>query len=234
MLGGELPREFREPRGIGRRRDREDRRPRTGCREAFTKRLFNRRGNSGFVHNEGIAHEVAARFYSARGFETIAHAYLRNARYCYLRWGALGKVRQIDQSHPPLYEERTSSSPITTIGTPVVQLDVGTVVKASQAVFSEIVLDKLIEALMRIAVEHAGAERGVLIAIRNNEPQIEAEARTGRGVIEVALRHTSITLADLPESVLHYVIRTLESVVLHDASVANLFSRDGYLKRRTN
>jgi signal transduction histidine kinase len=185
----------------------------------------------GFVHHEAIAHEVAARFYFARGFETIAYAYLRNARYCYLRWGALGKVRQIDQSHPPLYEERTSSSPITTIGTPVVQLDVGTVVKASQAVFSEIVPDKLIEALMRIAVEHAGAERGVLIAIRNNEPQIEAEARTGRGVIEVALRHSSITLADLPESVLHYVIRTLESVVLHDASVANLFSRDGYLKR---
>ena len=186
----------------------------------------------GFVQNEAIAHEVAARFYSARGFETIAHAYLRNARYCYLRWGALGKVRQIDQSYPPLHEERTSSSSITTIGTPVVQLDVGTVVKASQAVFSEIVLDKLIEALMRIAVEHAGAERGVLIAIRGNELQIEAEARTGRGMIEVALRHVSITLADLPESVLHYVIRTRESVVLHDASVANLFSRDGYLRRR--
>ena len=197
----------------------------------YEKAIRSAREN-GFVHNEAIAHEVAARFYSARGFETIAHAYLRNARYCYLRWGALGKVRQIDQSHPPLYEERTSSSPITTIGTPVVQLDVGTVVKASQAVFSEIVLDKLIEALMRIAVEHAGAERGVLITIRNSELQIEAEARTGRGMIEVALRHTSATLADLPESVLHYVIRTLESVVLHDASVANLFSRDGYLKRR--
>jgi predicted ATPase/signal transduction histidine kinase len=186
----------------------------------------------GFVQNEAIAHEVAARFYSARGFETIAHAYLRNARYCYLRWGALGKVRQIDRSNPPPYEEQTSFSSITTIGTPVVQLDVGTVVKASQAVSSEIVLDKLVEALMRIAVEHAGAERGVLIAIRSNELQIEAEARTGRGTIEVALRHAAITPDDLPESVLHYVIRTRESVVLHDASVANLFSRDEYLGRR--
>ncbi|MBV8142321.1 MAG: GAF domain-containing protein, partial [Verrucomicrobia bacterium] len=141
------------------------------------------------------------------------------------------KVRQIDQSYSPPYEERTSFSSITTIGTPVVQLDVGTVVKASQAVSSEIVLDKLVEALMRIAVEHAGAERGVLIAIRGNELQIEAEARTCRGKIEVALRHASITLDDLPESVLHYVIRTRESVVLHDASVANLFSSDGYLAR---
>jgi predicted ATPase/signal transduction histidine kinase len=186
----------------------------------------------GFVQNEAIAYEVAARFYSGRGFETIARAYVRNARYCYLRWGAHGKVRQIDQSYPPLYEERTSSSSISMIGTPVVQLDVGTVVKASQAVSSEIVLDKLIEALMRIAVEHAGAERGVLVASRGSELQIEAEAETGRGMIAVALRHAAITPADLPESVLHYVIRTRESVVLHDALVANVFSRDEYLGRR--
>jgi signal transduction histidine kinase len=186
----------------------------------------------GFIQNEAIAHEVAARFYAARGFETIAQAYLRNARNCYLRWGALGKARQIDQSYPPLYEDRSSSSSITTIGTPVVQLDVGTVVKASQAVFSEIVLDKLIEALMKIAVEHAGAERGVLIALRNDELQIDAEARTGRGTIEVTLCDAAITLADLPGSVLHYVIRTRESVVISDASVANLFSSDGYLRRK--
>ena len=157
---------------------------------------------------------------------------MRNARYCYLRWGAHGKVRQIDQFYPPLYDERTSSSSTTTIGTPVAQLDVGTVVKASQAVSSEIVLDKLIEALMRIAVEHAGAERGTLVTLRSDEPQIEAEAKTGRGMIEVALRHAEVTPADLPESVLHYVIRTRESVVLHDALVANMFSRDEYLRRR--
>jgi predicted ATPase/signal transduction histidine kinase len=205
-------------------------------RELDAERLYEKAIQSarehGFVQNEAIAHEVAARFYSARGFETTAHAYLRNARYCYLRWGALGKVRQIDQSYPSLYEERTSSPSITTIGTPVMQLDVGTVVKASQAVSSEIVLDKLIEALMKIAVEHAGAERGVLVAIRSNELQIEAEARTGRGMIEVVVCHAPITLADLPESVLHYVFRTRESVVLHDASVANQFSRDGYLARK--
>jgi predicted ATPase/signal transduction histidine kinase len=186
----------------------------------------------GFIQNEAIAHEVAARFYSGRGFETIAQTYLRNARYCYLRWGALGKVRQIEQAYPSLYEERISSSSITTIGTPIAQLDVGTVVKVSQAVSSEILLDKLIESLMRIAVEHAGAERGVLIALRGNELQIEAEARIDRDTIEVALRQAAIIPADLPESVLHYVSRTRESVVLHDASIANLFSRDEYLGRK--
>src|SRR6185437_7407917 len=59
----------------------------------------------GFVQNEGLANELAARFYAARGFGKIAQMYLKDARYCYLRWGALGKVRQLEQSHPPLRED---------------------------------------------------------------------------------------------------------------------------------
>src|SRR5216683_8226845 len=43
----------------------------------------------GFVQNEALAQEVAARFYLARGFEMIGLAYLRTARSCYDRWGAL-------------------------------------------------------------------------------------------------------------------------------------------------
>src|SRR5207245_11410963 len=99
---------------------------------------------NGFIQNEAVAHETAARFYTARGFETFAQTYFRGARYCYLRWGALAKVRQLDQQHPALHEERTPSS-AATIETPVEQLDSGTVMKASQAVSSEIVLEQLIE-----------------------------------------------------------------------------------------
>ena len=201
--------------------------------ESFYEKAIQSAREHGFVQIEAIANEVAARFYSARGVETIAHTYLRNARHCYLRWGAHGKVRQLDQSHPPLYEERTYSSSITTIGAPVAQVDVGTVVKLSQAISSEIVLDKLIEALMRIAVEHAGAERAVLVvALRADELQIEAEAQTDHGRITVVVRRARITPSDLPKSVLHYVVRTRESVVLHDASIANVFLRDEYLRRR--
>ena len=139
-----------------------------------------------FVQNEALAYEVAARFYAARGFESIASTYVRNARNCYDRWGALGKVKQLDEHYPHLHEERDSASPMATIGTPVGQLDVETVVKASQALSSEMVLNKLIEKLMRIAVEHAGAERGRRILLRGDEPRIEAEATTGHGRVEVA------------------------------------------------
>ncbi|MGA2702822.1 MAG: histidine kinase dimerization/phosphoacceptor domain -containing protein [Isosphaeraceae bacterium] len=187
---------------------------------------------NGFVQNEGLAHEVAARFYAARGFETIAHAYLRNARYCYLRWGAEGKVRQLEQSHPQLREDPTTPPATAMFGAPVEQLDLGAVVKASQALSGEIVLDRLIEALMTIALEHAGAERGLLILLRGDTPQIEAEARTDRKTVEVTLRQETVTPAELPESLLHTVIRTQESVILNDASARNPFSADEYIRQK--
>jgi PAS domain S-box-containing protein len=187
---------------------------------------------NGFVQNEGVAHEVAARFYAARGFEAIAHMYLRNARNCYERWGAHGKVQQLEELYPQLCEERGPTSPIATIGTPVGQFDVAAVVKSSQALSSEMVLSKLIEKLMRIAVEHAGAERGLLILLRGHQPRIEAEATIGHGTVEVTVRQTVITPLDLPKSALQYVIRTRERVVLDDASGWNLYSEDEYVGQK--
>src|SRR4029077_14176816 len=119
------------------------------------------------------ANELAPRFYAAHGFEKIAHAYLRDARYCYFRWGATGKVQQLDQLYPHLREEEPVPGPTSTIGTPVEHLDLATVIKVSQAVSGEMVLERLIDTLMRTATEHAGAERGLLIFPRGDELRIE-------------------------------------------------------------
>ncbi|MEH2567387.1 AAA family ATPase [Bradyrhizobium sp. AZCC 2289] len=181
-----------------------------------------------FVQNEGVAHELAAGFYLGRGSTTAARAHLVDARSCFARWGALGKVQQLDQRYPWLCEKATPSLPPATIGTPVEQLDVGTAVKASQAVSGEIVLGELIKTLLRIAVEHAGAERGLLILFSGEEARIAAEATTGRGQVEVMLRQTGASPAELPESMLHYVIRARESVILDDALAQNPFSADEY------
>src|SRR6202043_2318351 len=86
---------------------------------------------NGFVQNEGLANELAAQFYLKRGIDKVAHPYLRDALYCYLRWGALGKVKQLNERYPVI-EDRTSVHSTTTIGAPVEQLDLGTVMKASQ------------------------------------------------------------------------------------------------------
>jgi PAS domain S-box-containing protein len=177
-------------------------------------------------------HEVAARFYAARGFDKIADAYFLEARYGYLRWGAEGKVQQLDELYPRLREEGPRPGPTSTIGAPVEQLDLATVIKVSQAVSGEIVLEKLIDTLMRTAIEHAGAQRGLLILLWGGQPQIEAEATTGPGSVAVALRRAAVTPSELPQSALQYVIRTQESVLLDDAVVGNLFSQDAYVQQR--
>ena len=77
---------------------------------------------NGFVHNEALANEVAARFYLGRGFEKIAYAYLQDARYGYLRWGATAKVQQLDSLYPRLRQQESIAGSTSTIGTSVEQL----------------------------------------------------------------------------------------------------------------
>ncbi|MDB5923730.1 MAG: hypothetical protein JWN13_2666, partial [Betaproteobacteria bacterium] len=132
----------------------------------------------GFVQNEGLAYESAARFYAARGFDDIAHLYLRRARHCYARWGADGKVRQLDERYPRLREEEPAPYSCATIGEPVERLELATVLKVSQAVSGEIVLEKLVETVLRTAIEHAGAERGLLLLSRGSELLVRAEGET--------------------------------------------------------
>jgi len=187
---------------------------------------------NGFAHNEALANELAARFYAARGFEKIGHTYLRDARYCYVRWGAVGKVRQLDELYPQLTEEEPIPGPTSTIGTSVEHLDLATVIKVSQAVSGEIVLEKLIDTLMRTAVEHAGAERGLLLLPRGVEQRIEAEATTSGETIIVRLGEASVAQAAVPESIVHYVVRTQESVILDDASAQPPFSGDTYIRQQ--
>ena len=162
----------------------------------------------------------------------LPDVYLRNARYGYLRWGADGKVRQLDELYPHLREEEPAPAPTSTIGAPVEHLDLATVIKVSQAVSGEIVLEKLIDTLMRTAIEQAGAERGLLILSRGAEPRIEAEATTGGDTVVVQLRDEPVTAAVLPESVLHYVLRTRESVILDDAAAQPPFAADPYIRQR--
>src|SRR6185369_17073478 len=131
-----------------------------------------------FVQNEALANELAARFHAGRGFERIARFYLRDARDGYRQWGADGKVRQLEGQYPYLTDETPSSDPTRTVLTSVEHLDLSTVLKLSQAVQGETDLDKLIAAVMRLGLEHAGAERGLLLLLHSDGLRIEAEAKS--------------------------------------------------------
>jgi PAS domain S-box-containing protein len=184
----------------------------------------------GFVNNEGMAFELAARFCTAQGLDSMAEAHLKNARRCYLRWGALGKVRKLEQDHMNLREPDAVKVSSQAIDTTVKQLDLEAVVKMSQAVSSEILLDKLIETIMVTVVEHAGAVRGLLFLAQGADLQIGAEATTEPDGVKVLLRSDRETVMELPESILRYVVRSQEQVILEDALTPNPFSEDAYIR----
>ena len=143
-------------------------------RELDAKRLYEQAIRSartnGFIHNEALAYELAARFYVTRGLEDFAHVYLRKARDGYLRWGADGKVRQLEKLYPQLRDEGpnacSNQHDRATAWTPRPR-------DGDEGVASRLAarscLRNLIDTLMRTAIEQAGAERGSLI-FRGDQP----------------------------------------------------------------
>jgi signal transduction histidine kinase len=186
----------------------------------------------GFVQCEAIGCELAARFYRERGFATSADAYLREACASYARWGADGKVQKLRRQNPHLAEERPLA-PTATFAVRPEQLDLLSVIKASQSISREIVLPELCETLMRIVLEQAGAQNGALLLARDGQLEVHAEAVIDSGEIHVErMKGVPMSAASLPLSILHYVVRTGEPLILDDAAASARFSPDDYLLRR--
>lgn len=184
------------------------------------------------LHIEALANERAGLFCIDRALTSIADTYLRNARYFYLRWGAQAKVAQLDLLYPHLAEDGATNSDHTVAFSGHIEgLDLMTVVKAQQAVSGEIVLDRLVEALLRIVVEHAGANRGLLVLSHGDGYRIGASAVTSGNHIEVASSTQPLSADDLPMAIFQYVTHTRERVIVDDAAADNDFSAADYAGR---
>jgi PAS domain S-box-containing protein len=188
--------------------------------------------DSAFWHNEALVNELAARFHASRAREGQARELLRAARRAYQHWGADGKVRQLDEWQGASGEASSSADESRTVQTPVEQLDLAVVLQVLQAVSGETDLGRLISTVMRLALEQAGAARGLLILPRGNAHRVEAEAATYDTGVAVVLQPDDTTATALPQSVLQYVLRTNESVLLHEASGDLSFGDDAYLRTR--
>ncbi|PCC71565.1 PAS domain S-box-containing protein [Nannocystis exedens] len=198
-------------------------------RELAAERLYERAIGlaraEGFVQFEAVAGELAARFWERRGFATIAAAYAREAQDLYDRWGARSKVELLARR---LRAGRPAVSPVEKL---LERLDVAAVLRASQALSSEIVLERLIEALMRMMIESAGATRGALVMLARGEVMVAAVATTGKDGVAVQLRGAAAPAEELPQTVIQYVVRARESVLLDDALQAHPFADDPYIAR---
>ena len=180
--------------------------------------------------DEALAHELAARFYLARGSKRVARTYLEGARHAYARWGARAKIAALDRRYPELL--RPGAPGTRASGASVEGLDLITVLKASQAISEEIVLDELLQKLMRIILENAGAQSGVLLLKGDNPLVVEARlAENGTTQVQVHGSAQEI-LVDLPMTLLRYVERTGERVVLGEATREGRFQSDTYITRQ--
>ncbi len=178
-----------------------------------------------FIQDEGLANELAARCLLEHSRPEAAAGYLKKAHYAYHLWGARGKVRDLERHHPQLLEAR-SWSDRPEEGTSLDRLDLSAILKASQAIAGEIVLDKLLKKLTRILVENAGAQRGVLILADEDRLLIEAEGWIDRENIPVLESRPLESASGISREIVHYVARTHEYLVLDNASENDLFSSD--------
>jgi len=206
----------------------------------------------GFTQNQAIANELAGEFHLSLGKEKIAQAYLLDAYYGYARWGATAIAETIRERHADLLsylttvpgmglassatislageQTRTTTGKTTTGKTTGSQiLDLATVVKASQAISGEIVLERLLSTLLQVTMENAGAEKGVLVLPQQGEWILAATGQYDQ-TDSLAMQSMSLVSSqDLPLSILNYVSRTQELLVIHDAKSEKIFAADSYL-----
>ena len=190
----------------------------------------------GYPRIEALTRELSGRFHLGLGQESVARAQIREAYHSYRRWGAEIKTRQLENEFPMFFTRTPAGFPIDAGDLDDSSrkrwgaLDLSTVLKASQAISGEIVLESLLSKMMRIALEAAGAEKGYLIIPDNGELFIEAEGSISSGDVKLLKRIPIRGNGLVAETVIQFVERTQEDLVLHNASGGGLFAGDPFIR----
>ncbi|TAE46871.1 MAG: GAF domain-containing protein [Cytophagales bacterium] len=198
-----------------------------------------------YLHEEALAYEFASQFYAQIGKERIAKTYMEDAHHKYQLWGANRKVEYLEFQYPQFLRGKTNSNQtVNTRNTTIMsgtsggqQLDMHTIIKASQTLSGQVILSSLLEKMMKIVVENAGAEKGLLILPEGNRWFVEAEYYANEGDVK-ALQSIPIEQVDgntdtpkLSSGLINYIIRTKETIVLHDAGSEKSVIGPNYVKK---
>ncbi|NER35872.1 MAG: AAA family ATPase [Oscillatoria sp. SIO1A7] len=196
-----------------------------------------------FVQEEALANELAAKFYLDWGKEKVAASYMTDAYYCYARWGAKAKTDQLSEKYPqllvPILQQSrlqfasgetvtsTLTSALTQTAAPSnskteFMLDWTTAMKAAQSLSSEIHLDNLVSALMKAAMENAGADRSILLLQRLSGWQIAARCSGDVCSFEP-------TEGEIPTSVINKVKHSQKIIIVNDLPRDRQFAAEPYL-----
>ncbi len=190
-----------------------------------------------YLNEEALACELAAHYYTRREHTKNAQTYMRQAHYAYVRWGAQAKVKDLETRYPYLLAPAkivhadVPNVHVTTTSRPASALDVMSIVKASQSISGEIVLETLLSKMLKIVIENGGAQRGLLLLDKSGQWVIEAEGTIDDDVTVLqAISLEEMPNRSLPISIVNYVARTKQHVVLNDAAQDNQFMQDDYIR----
>ncbi len=190
---------------------------------------------SAVLRQQGLANELCARFWRDRGQHRVAAAYVAAARRAYAEWGAAAKVADLDRRYQSLLAEPARIAAPDTIGSTtlaeVSSIDLATVVRAARVLAGEMELERLLTKMLSIAIQNAGAERGVLVLEHDGAPLVHAQGSGDR--ITVAPQGTPLSGTDaLPVVIVNHVRRTVEGLVLADARADERYRHDPYVLAR--
>ena len=186
--------------------------------------------DNGFLQEESIAFELAARFYLERGMEDFAALYMKKAYDGFARWQAYGKLEWLERQYPQWFGG-TKSHEEESLNVAGGDIDMVSVLRATQAISGELDLAELMASLMTIMVENAGAQNGFLIMERNRDWVVEAEKKGERPAQRLREVRLLDEREDLPAAIVRYVIHTGQNVILHNASHEGPFIRDPHVLR---
>ncbi|MDY6932740.1 MAG: PAS domain S-box protein [Spirochaetota bacterium] len=193
---------------------------------------------NGFIQDEAIANELAAKFYLSKGLDKIAGVYIQQAYSSFKRWGIDVKVTELKKKYPHLLPKPFDINDYPNIHhRPVKHLprsssiiqDYTNIVDSLQAISSEIVIDKLLEKIMSIVTQSAGASRGVYLSVKDGKLFVEAEIIVSNDEVSI---FNSIPITDGPSllsPVIYYVKRTKKLMVLDDARQERDYCTDTYV-----
>ncbi|HOC58353.1 MAG TPA: AAA family ATPase [Smithellaceae bacterium] len=201
--------------------------------------------DQGFIFLAALANELAAKFYLAQGAAKGAGHYVHSALHHYRTWGALRKVSDLEEKYRPFIKipakDKTPDTAPSShqaggvssgekAGLLTEMIDLISIVKSSQAISGEIHFDRLIEKLMKILMENAGAQRGYLFIEHEKTLCISARESSESGMVVEKLQENRLhSSPDYPYSVIQYVLRMGERIVLNDAAEDGLFISDPYI-----
>jgi predicted ATPase/GAF domain-containing protein/tRNA A-37 threonylcarbamoyl transferase component Bud32 len=206
-----------------------------------------------FTHIEALAMELAGKLYRDLKGTRAAQSHMTRAYRAYLHWGAVAKAAALEEQYPDLLpahaEEdraktaststRSSTHARTRTGTILTRTslggirEAGLVVRAIQAISGEMNLSKAIERMATLVLENSGAQSGALILARDGQLVVEATFRTDPDEVKLGAGLPLDACDDIAKTVVVYVTRTMESIVLQDATEAGRFSEDPYIREQS-